>query len=169
MYTHINEQGRRQQVACMSSHCFWWPSISKIADAATLCHCHELKVSDALYRIICYSGQSSGLFPESLMPTQSCFSFVLQFNHGMLQDCLRVCMLCKAGRVRGNVSFMFLHNVLQCSTHGRCYLHIGGLIIMSVRQIVLSAVQGIILFPSGEGGSSSADACLVFWLLNQRV
>lgn len=99
----------------------------------------------------------------------SCFSSTMECWSSRLQDCLRVCMLCKAGRVRGNVSFMFLHNVLQCSTHGRCYLHIGGLIIMSVRQIVLSAVQGIILFPSGEGGSSSADACLVFWLLNLRV
>lgn len=65
--------------------------------------------------------------------------------------------------------FMFLHNVLQCSTHGICYLHIGGLIIMSVGQIVLSAVHGIILFPSGEGGSSSTEACRVFWLLNQRI
>lgn len=71
-------------------------------------------------------------------------------------------MLSKTGRARVNVSFMFLHNVLQCSTHGICYLDIGGLISMTVRQIVLSAVQGIILFPSGEGGNSSVEACLVF-------
>lgn len=101
--------------------------------------------------------------------TLSCFSSTMECWHSGLQDCLWVCMLCKTGMIRVNVSFMFLHNVLQCSTRGMCYLHIGGLIIMSVRQIVLSAVQGIILFPSGEGGNSSAEACLVFWLLNQRI
>lgn len=59
-----------------------------------------------------------------------------------------------------NVAFKLLHNVLQCSAHGICCLCIGNLSIMSIWQIVLSAIQGIILFPSGEAGRS-VGLCLV--------
>lgn len=146
-------------------HCFCLPSISKIADAGMLGHCHELKVSDALYHIICFSGQSSGLFPVSDAYSERvlCRASVQPWNadvQGYRIAYEFACFARQAGFVL--MYLMFLHNVLQCSTHGMCYLHIGGLIIKNVGQIVLSAVQGIILFPSGKGGNSSAEACLVF-------
>lgn len=66
-----------------------------------------------------------------------------------------------------NASFMFLHNVLQCSTHGMCCRCIGSSVIMIAWQIALWVVQGIILFPSGEVRERSAEILLVSWLLHQ--
>lgn len=61
-----------------------------------------------------------------------------------------------------NVSFMVLHNVLQSSTRGICCLCIGSLIMMTVWQIVPSAVRRIILLPSGEVRETSMEVLLVW-------
>lgn len=68
-----------------------------------------------------------------------------------------------------NGSVMVLPDVLQCSAHGLCSLCIGSLIIMTVWQIALSAVQRIILLLSGEVRERSAEVLLVSSLLKSLI
>lgn len=124
---------------------------------------------------ICFSGQCSGFFLESLTPPHVGSLSLLYLNKtttDRMVKCRTVyefhtlwASAASAGTVL-NASFMFLHNVLQCSTHGMCCLCIGSLIIMTVWQIALWVVQGIILFPSGEVRERSAEVLLVSWLLH---
>lgn len=111
-------------VTVMSSRHFWHCAVSRASvDRAQVC----MQSLRGLLR-------AASFVPYGTVP--SCNAEVQGYRTAYESACFA-----SQSRVCVNGSFMFLHNVLHCSTHGICCLRIGGLIVMTVGQIVLSAYK----------------------------
>lgn len=128
------------------SFCVWWAAGSCWSKCTSQAHCICLILVG-----------SAGRFYQSHWLLIWCITLYLHHLSNQLTQMLKCTTAPMSlhtwwARARAvlNVSFMVLHNVLQSYTHGICCLCVGSLITMTVWQIELSAVQRIILWPSGE-------------------
>lgn len=152
-----------KHVGGWGSCCIWWSWFNRKLLTCVMSSLYLLNSSRPCWEV----------FPASLTPISWCIYSLSSSSKQLLTKCwcarlhLWVCFLCE---LRQGRCLMYLVRLCRMShsvsTCGVCCLWIGSLIIMTVWQIALSVVQGIILLPSGEIREASTKVLLVFSFLH---